>query len=403
MFVTIRQVRADSQNLFQVESEGQILFRAEMPWSGLSLPLQAEHLRKMTFTDAAGRELFHTRYNLLENTAQSLSRHKSWFGKPTKLAEYQIVDWNGRLLGSFYTQVDGALTSQLTISYGGRRYDCYHYGLGKVYVISVFEGARQIAQITKPLDTWDQLDVYYLHLEESSREVLPILSFFIIYVDAMKFNRAGQFMKYSVEKSWSRTFNKNNRKYDPKWLENTFGPAAVAELNRCLLEKPSGRRRPPISKKGVLAIIVGVGAAVLVLAVVLGLVLFTYLQPKMALSTADFARQMEKMGYTVSETAGQTGGTGYEAVGGSCSVRFVVTTSEGEAQRLFHHLEDQVMDQNRGSYREISLSGVNSDRYTLVSGGTCYMISRVEETVVVCTAPADEEGELKDVLKALGY
>lgn len=403
MFVTIRQVQADNRNRFEVASEGQILFRAETPWSGLTLPFQAEHLRKLTFTDPDGRELFHTQYNLLENTAQSLSRHKSWFGKSTRLAEYQVMDRDGRLLGSFYTQVDGVLTSQLTISYGGRRYDCYHYGLGKMYVISVFEGAHQIAQITKPLDTWDQLDVYYLHLEESSREVLPILSFFIIYVDAMKFNRAGRFMKYSVEKSWSRTVNKNNRKYDPKWIENTFGPAAVAELNRCLLEKPSGRRRPPISKKGILAVVVGVGAAVLVLAVVLGLVLFTYLQPKTALSPTEFVRQMEELGYTVSESAGQAGGTGYEAANGLCSVRFVETGSEGEAQRLFHRLEDQVMDQTRGSYREISLSGVNSNRYTLVSGGTCYMMSRVEETVVVCTAPADEEGELKDVLKALGY
>ena len=84
MFVTIRQTQANGSHLFQVEGEDRVLFRAQTPWADVQLPFQMEHLRRLSFTDADGNEVFHTAYNVLENTLQSVSRYKYLFGSATK-------------------------------------------------------------------------------------------------------------------------------------------------------------------------------------------------------------------------------------------------------------------------------------------------------------------------------
>lgn len=404
MFVTIRQTRADRENRFQVEDDQGVLFLASTPWSDLNLPLDAERLRKLTFTDTDGTEIFHTDYHLLDNTVQALTRHKYLLGESTKLAEYQVVDREGTARGSFYTQIDGMFTSQLTITCGERQYDCYHVTRGKIYVISVFDGERQIAQITKSLDTWDQLDVYYLHLLDDSRELLPILSFFVIYVDAMQFNRAGRFVKHSVEKGWGYSVNRNDRWYNPQWIAETFGPAAMERLEAKLKEKPPRRAGSPRRTRTIVVLAV---AAVVLVTVVLAVLLFAYSRPKTALSQADFTRRMEESGYTVTDLSGdsldQTWEGACQAVKGSCQVQFLEAASEDAAQHLFAQLESQLSSQAAGSNRQSYLSGVNSEKYTLVSGGSCYIAARVGDTVVICAAEASDEGELKAVMRTLGY
>ncbi len=52
-------------------------------------------------------------------------------GTSAKVAEYQVLDETGQQQGSFYTQIDGVLTSQLTICYGEEQYDCYPRSIGK--------------------------------------------------------------------------------------------------------------------------------------------------------------------------------------------------------------------------------------------------------------------------------
>ena len=74
MMVTVRQVRADGENRFQVEEEGKVLFRAQAPWVDIRLPFRMESLRQLHFTDREGRELFHTDCCLWDNAAESLFR-----------------------------------------------------------------------------------------------------------------------------------------------------------------------------------------------------------------------------------------------------------------------------------------------------------------------------------------
>lgn len=125
MLVTIRQTKSSGQNLFHVEEQGQLLFQAQTPWADLRLPLEAEKMRRLTFSDAQGQPLYHTSYQLLDNIFRSLTKYKFLLGTSAKVEEYQVLDETGQQQGSFYTQIDGVLTSQLTICYGEEQYDCY--------------------------------------------------------------------------------------------------------------------------------------------------------------------------------------------------------------------------------------------------------------------------------------
>lgn len=103
MLVTIRQTKSSGQNLFHVEEQGQLLFQAQTPWADLRLPLEAEKMRRLTFSDAQGQPLYHTSYQLLDNVLRSLTKYKFLLGTSAKVEEYQVLDETGQQQGSFYT------------------------------------------------------------------------------------------------------------------------------------------------------------------------------------------------------------------------------------------------------------------------------------------------------------
>ena len=80
MLVTIRQTKSSGQNLFHVEEQGQLLFQAQTPWADLRLPLEAEKIRRLTFSDAQGQPLYHPSYQLLDNILRSLTKYKFLLG-----------------------------------------------------------------------------------------------------------------------------------------------------------------------------------------------------------------------------------------------------------------------------------------------------------------------------------
>ncbi len=66
MLVTIQQTKSNFENLFEVSSNGQTLFRAKAPWMKVSLPFNAENMRELTFTDTLGENPLTTHYKMIE-------------------------------------------------------------------------------------------------------------------------------------------------------------------------------------------------------------------------------------------------------------------------------------------------------------------------------------------------
>lgn len=404
MLVIIRQTKSRGQNLFQVEEQGQLLFQAQTPWADLRLPLEAENMRRLTFSDAQGQPLYHTSYQLLDNALRSLTKYKFLLGASAQVEEYEILDEAGEQQGSFYTQIDGLLTSQLTICYGEEQYDCYPRFMGKIYVVSIFRDGRQIAQITKPLDTWDLLDIYYLHLLENCRHLLPILSFFTIYIDALSFAQPGRAAKYSVEKRRAYSFNKNNDKYDPHWIAQAFGPEAQEELDHLLREHPEKNPQNAAGFKRAWKWAAIIAGSLLLLSAGAIWAFFTFFSPT-PLLPQEFAQQMEEEGYLLSQPILTYTGTeeAWEASRDGCYVRFFSFSLEDQARSAFVLLQSN-WDKAEGTIQSrSSSSSQHTQRESFVYKDIFYVYSRIENTLLLSAAPLSQKELLQDTVKDLGY
>ncbi|MBM6917149.1 hypothetical protein [Intestinimonas butyriciproducens] len=404
MLVTIRQTKSSGQNLFQVEERGQLLFQAQTPWADLRLPLEAENMRRLTFSDAQGRPLYHTSYRLLDNVLHSLTKYKFLLGASAQVEEYEILDEAGRQQGSFYTQIDGIFTSQLTICYGEEQYDCYPRFMGKIYVVSIFRDGRQIAQITKPLDTWNLLDIYYLHLLENCRHLLPILCFFTIYIDALSFAQPGRAVKYSVEKRRAYSFNKNNDKYDPHWIAQAFGPEAQRELDHLLQEHPERNPRSAAGLKRAWKWAAIIAGALLLLAAG-GIWAFLLFFSPTPLLPQEFVQQMEEEGYLLSQPILTYTGTeeAWEASRDGCYVQFFAFSLEDQARSAFTLMNSELEKIQSNIHSRSSMSSEHAQREAFICEDYFYAFSRIEDTLVLCAAPLSQKELAQDTLKDLGY
>lgn len=233
MLVTIEQTKSNFENLFDISSDGQTLFHARAPWMKVSVPFNADNVRKLTFFDAAGETLYTTRYSIIDNTLEEAVPFKYLLTKEQRFGQFEIIGKDGRE-GAFYTLQNGMFESKFCIEHRGDVYFGYSMDNGRNNIVSIYAGETQIAQITKPLTVIENLDIYYLHLKEDYRSMIPLLAFFTVYYDYRKYNNSGEITKNSVEISVSYSFDKNNSKYDPNWIAQEFGPKEAEQLENAL-------------------------------------------------------------------------------------------------------------------------------------------------------------------------
>ena len=108
MLVTIQQVKANAENLFEVSWDGQLLFQAKAPWMNLSLPFNAENLRELTFSNPTGETIYTTRYKFIDNLVEESIPYKYLLTKEQRFGQYEIVGKNDGE-GSFYIMQNHAV------------------------------------------------------------------------------------------------------------------------------------------------------------------------------------------------------------------------------------------------------------------------------------------------------
>lgn len=233
MLITIQQTKSNYENLFEVISGGQLLYQAKAPWMKLTLPFNTENLRELTFSDPAGETVYTTRYKFMDNLVEESIPYKYLLTKEQRFGQFEIVGQNGSE-GSFYVMQNGYFDSKFCIEHMGRVYLGYSMDQGRNNYVSIYDGDRQIAQITKPLTVIDNLDVYFLHIKDEYASIVPVLTFFTVYYDYRKYNHSGELTKNSVQIATSYSYGKNNDKYNPNWIAGEFGRQAADELDQTL-------------------------------------------------------------------------------------------------------------------------------------------------------------------------
>lgn len=236
----------------------------------LSLPFNAENLRELTFSNPAREIIYTTRYKFIDNLVEESIPFKYLLTKGQRFGQFDIIGKDGSE-GSFYAMLNGLFDSKFCIECMGKAYLGYSLDKGRNNYVSIYDGEKQIAQITKPLTVVDNLDIYFLHIKDEYASILPVLSFFTVYYDYRKYNYSGELTRNTVQISKSYTYGKNNGKYNPNWITKEFGQQAADELEQELRE--IGERGSAQAKK----IVKLVGLIFLVL-ILLAIVLFVVLK-----------------------------------------------------------------------------------------------------------------------------
>lgn len=272
MLITLRQVPTKGAICLEAEGPEGVRCRVRAPRTGLSAPFRPGHTRRLSLTGPDGAELLYTQYRAVENLARSLGRYQ----RPAVLSQYLVCDQTGRTLGGFQTHLDRGLAGWRELWWGEVGYRCFAQALGAVEVLTLWAGESQIGQITRPLDSWHQRAVLYLHLVESAAPLVPLLCLFVLGMSLPRLRQAGRVALYGAEKRRAYTRTPHAGRYDPDWVGRTFGPAEAARLDRLLQTHPErGAGCPPAARRLALGVGVGIAllaAAALVLALWLGLI-----------------------------------------------------------------------------------------------------------------------------------
>ena len=121
MLVTIQQTKSNIENLFEVSSNGQLLFQAKAPWMKISLPFNAEDLRELTFSNPAGEIVYTTRYKFIDNLVEESIPFKYLLTKGQRFGQFEIIGRNGSE-GAFYVMQNGLFDSKFCIECSGKVY-----------------------------------------------------------------------------------------------------------------------------------------------------------------------------------------------------------------------------------------------------------------------------------------
>lgn len=136
----------------------------------------------------------------------------------------RVLDASDNTIATFMFFMEGALTAYNSIEFNDKIYKIYSLSKSHYNYRSIYLDNTQIGQITKDLHVKDNKNNYVLYLLDEQKLAADLLSMFIIYLDNIYYAAHGE-VSYGVSKTWSYSYNKTNKYYDPNWVRTHFNIA----------------------------------------------------------------------------------------------------------------------------------------------------------------------------------
>lgn len=139
-----------------------------------------------------------------------------------KFCPYQIYE-AGAYVGEIYQEEKRTgLFSRYrfhTLFYGDQHYVSYEIGMGTIIRYPIYLEERQIALLEKETTVHDALHHFKIYVKAEEDAYIAVL--FACYTYIKGYFRPGIKMKKSIEKGYTKTFNKELlSKYDPDWIKD---------------------------------------------------------------------------------------------------------------------------------------------------------------------------------------
>jgi hypothetical protein len=123
-----------------------------------------------------------------------------------------------------------------------------------------------------------------------------------------------------------------------------------------------------------------------------------------------FTSEMEGRGFTVTPATDVSSGpeglrVAYVASKAGTNYKVELYTFDGKdsATKAFEGQKETLKSTNSSNYKEVEVNGLNYSTFNLSNTSGYYHIVRVEEKIIYAYGPADDQNDMKDIIKALGY
>lgn len=128
---------------------------------------------------------------------------------------------------------------------------------------------------------------------------------------------------------------------------------------------------------------------------------------KKPVSVDEFQNVMSNAGFTMTDVTGQASTDSITAIRlamkDTYQIEFYIFTENKFAASAFMQNKSIFEGYKNGVSSEISKNIGNYDYYSLVSGGDCYILARVDNTLLYTVADAAYKKEITGLLEQLGY
>ncbi len=125
------------------------------------------------------------------------------------------------------------------------------------------------------------------------------------------------------------------------------------------------------------------------------------------LTASQFTSKMESQGFEVYDVTSQFEAGLVNSVllatNGKYQLEFYITPTVESAFASFSSNQDVFSQNKADGDTDTTDEGDNYNRYQLTAGGNYYVISRIDNTFIYCTAPAEYQADIDSTLDYLGY
>ncbi|MBQ4584491.1 MAG: hypothetical protein IJA94_06355 [Bacilli bacterium] len=228
MKIEVIQIDNEEKNEFEIRYNGNLQYRAKLPFISIREPFNLEKLRKIKIINLKGEEIYTTDYKYVENLQEEFIPLKYLVTGSQKFNQLLFTSESNII--KIYYEVKGIFDSRYVIEINDKKYFCYSIEDGYVRHFPIYDGELQVGEALKSNVLTDAKDEYWCYLKKGYEFLSYGIVSLLLYLDRSEYSSS-----YLVTKSYNlskkSSYNKNNKFYDQEWVIKNFGYEFYKKVN----------------------------------------------------------------------------------------------------------------------------------------------------------------------------
>lgn len=226
MKIEIMQIRAGDRNQFMIFENQQLRYQVTYDGNGIFPGLNSSSMIQMK--DVNGNSVFHANCTYKDQLKDELQSIQSMFTGEATANKYRVCMANGMQVGAIYEIQQRVKEEKLCVEFQGRALVGQRKRMGEEEYFSIYDGQRQVGQLTKKGFSFHSRDAYIVHLIPGYEGMMPIMAFFAVYYD-YKYHNDSTIRRIGKRSTGTHSVGQNG--YNPNFICHYFGPEEPARMD----------------------------------------------------------------------------------------------------------------------------------------------------------------------------